>query len=64
VITRVDIKASYKFRNDMGQLFIVDKDFAKGTIAFIRTLYNLEIVKIKSDPWLNGNHYVVEFIHE
>jgi hypothetical protein len=64
MITSAKIKAHVKYRNDMGQLFLVDRHNAHGTIAFLKTLHKLEVITITRDPWLNNDHFVVEFIHE
>jgi hypothetical protein len=63
-VTRGTIKAHVKYRNDMGQLFLVDRHNAHGTIALIMTLSRLGIVHLKGDPWLNNDHFVVEFVHD
>jgi hypothetical protein len=64
-VTRGMIKATIKYhRTLMGELLAVDYHNAKGTIGLIMTLARLEIVQIKSEPWLNNDHFVVEFVHE
>ena len=63
-VTRGIIKAAVKYRAQTGELLIVDRHNAWGTIALIRTLARLGIIQIQSEPWLNNDHFVVDFIHE
>jgi hypothetical protein len=63
-VTRGIIKAAVKYRAQTGELLIVDRHNAWGTVNLIMTLSRLGIVQLKSDPWLNNDHFVVEFVHD